>query len=127
LPLVASADVSLGTLEVHGEDDFHLLCLRAPGDEQPDCGDVESGGIRVGGDLDGAITSFVVDGTWYVGAASSAAAPEVRSQDYPPETTYPSEAGSDGPWRLVLATPPADVDTVAVMAGDGVQAVERPG
>jgi hypothetical protein len=135
LPRRASADTSRGTLEVHGQGGFSRLCL-ARGDDgsgddgrRPDCGvNANPNFLDTGPHVGMAITSFVVDGTWYLGVASDRPEQAVVTPMPPPEVgapapaPYPSESFSDGAWWFVLAEIPDDVDDVRVMGGS----VRRP-
>jgi hypothetical protein len=138
LPLVSSAGLPTGVLEVRGEGGFTALCLTVVAHE-PTCG--------MGPATRGPVLSVVVDGVWYVAAASTSGEPSVQAalpgtgglaapsdvvdaanrQAGSDAGPYPGETAADGPWKFVLVRPPAAVE--AVTAGfEGIgQTFERPG
>lgn len=114
LPVLASAETSAGSLELHGvgsgRADFQRLCLRRPDQPGLDCGQ----GPGIAGDL---VASWDVAGVWYVGVAATGYEPEVLGRAADDESAgeaLPGEDRSDGEWNLLLVQPPADVAYVHI-------------
>ncbi|HEY7068615.1 MAG TPA: hypothetical protein VH479_00800 [Acidimicrobiales bacterium] len=123
LPVVASADTAIGRFEVHGENSFMVLCLDRPGDGPPTCPtDRLSGGSGPGGSL-AADADWTVDGTWYVGMASTTDDFTILSghdaSTMPDAGELAAETTTDGEWTFYLVTPPPDIDQVCVGSRDG--------
>jgi hypothetical protein len=115
-PVVASADTSIGSLEVHGSGATRRLCLRRP-DAVLDCGAGPTWALPapdLGSTSMAAPTGWVVDGTWYVAVASYGFDAEIRdgagAEGDPLPTT---DARVDG-WLLRLAAVPDGIDEVGV-------------
>lgn len=123
LPLVASVELSAGTLELRGNNDDagNVLCLRRTGSEDIDCGTLPT---TLSSGMFGVGLAVSIDGVWYVAAASTVEQPVVGGggSDEP----IPSETGADGEWMFVLAQPPDGVDQVSVTVGNNGTGFTRP-
>lgn len=118
LPVLASADTRIGTVEVHGERGFVQLCLDGPNERQPSCRtDALSSGTAV------ASAGWTVDGTWYVAVASKGPRPKiVGSRDpssAPDERELPAETTTAGEWTIRVVQPSSDIELVCTSTRDG--------
>jgi hypothetical protein len=70
LPVLASAETSIGTIDVPGDGEFVRLCLRRSDLTEPGCNTTPYGSGRSPGGTALASAEWTVDGTWSVAVAS---------------------------------------------------------
>jgi hypothetical protein len=128
LPVLASTEVDVGTLEIHGDGGYRRLCLRQPGRNEPDCGD-GTGGMGLGSPDEARVTgSWDLDGTWYVAVATIGAAPEIhgdRGEDSD-DDPLPGTTATAGDWQIRFVRPPAAVGQVNIPTTGGFDGIGRP-
>jgi hypothetical protein len=116
LPVVATAETSIGTMEVHGNGTLLSLCLRRPGGTAVTCGTSTYGGgaYSDGGTL--VTADWTVDGTWYVGVVSRGETREIFGSGdrsaAPDSGLLPTETVVSGDWTFRLAEPGPDIQSV---------------
>ena len=118
---VATANTSIGAVDVHDDGGFLRLCLRRAGGPTATC-DTEATAI---GNMPGAAMAsaeWTVDGTWYVAIAARGDAPKVIGaggfQAIAPELpALPAETVVDGEWTVQLVAPAPDIDSVSTWDG----------
>ena len=114
LPVLASGETTIGRLEVHGEGDFHRLCLDRPADGPLACAT---------GMLGDTGADWMIDGTWYVTEAST-------TNDFlilgghdpsraPDAGELPAETTTAGEWTFYVVAPPPGIDQVCLSSTDG--------
>lgn len=130
LPLLASTEVGVGTLELRGDGGFHRLCLRRPGTPTLDCGDTP-GLIGVGSPTATetvVLGAWEIDGTWFVAAAASGFETRIdggRGEGIE-DDVLPATAATVGHWQLLFVQPPYDVERVYVTEPGGATGAVRP-
>lgn len=123
LPVVASAETNIGTVDVHGRSGFLRLCLRGSSEQGPNCMTDRVGGGSLGDGTAITTADWTIDGTWYVAVASTGQHPQiVGSRDpsaFPDAGELPAETTTAGDWTIRLVQPPPDIQTVCTSTGDG--------
>jgi hypothetical protein len=126
LPVVASGETTIGTVEVHGEGSFVRACLKRSLDGSPNCpAEAISGGS---GAADRLMTSadWTVDGTWYVVVASTVDHVQILGSEdashAPDAGELPAETTTAGEWTIYVAAPPPGIDQVC-LSDDGGRSI----
>ena len=141
LPVVAAATVGSGAeITVRGPDGAGLLLCLTPGDAGDEqCADPFDETALAGGPAGPLVAHIVVDGRWFVVAATTGEPVTIPQSGTGDTSRPPSELGwrpgiagetaDDGTWRFLLAEVPADVDFVGLETpgiGMGMQLTDRP-
>jgi hypothetical protein len=116
LPVVATAETGIGTVEVHGNGTLLSLCLRRPGGTPATCGTSTYGGgaYSDGGTL--VTADWTVDGRWYVGLASRGETHQILGSGDRSAASdaglLPAETVVSGDWLFRLVEPGPDIQSV---------------
>lgn len=130
LPLAATTDTEIGSIEVRTAGDLVRLCLRGPGAPQPDCDTSMMGG---GASDDGsarATAQWTVDSTWYVAVASRGEMPQIfgsvdRTARPSTEGRLEAAATSVDDWTFQVVEPPPGIESVCVGNEDAMSCIPR--
>lgn len=118
LPVAATADTTIGAVEIRADRGFVRLCLRQP-DTTVDCDTSTLGG---GASDDGSATAtaqWTIDGSWAVTVASRREVPQIvgnRDATSSPSDAaeLPAETSVVGDWTVQLVQPPPDLDGICI-------------
>ena len=129
LPVVATADTTIGAVEIHAESGFVRLCLRRPASAGPDCDTSTLGGGESPDKTARAAAQWAIDGAWAVTVASRGDVPRVFDASDPeaPPTAgeLPAEATVVGDWTVQLVQPPPGVDTICIGSEAAMSCISR--
>jgi hypothetical protein len=132
LPVLASTETSIGTVQVHGESGFLQMCLGRPSEQGPSCMTDTLGGRSFDDGTAIATAEWTVDGTWYVAVATKGDEPQVvggRNRSGSPDAgELPAETTTIGEWTLRLVQPAPDIELVCTSSASAMSCShQRPG
>jgi hypothetical protein len=115
LPVLQSAETSIGTVEIHGDSHFLRLCLRDPSGQGPTCMTGTFGGGAIDDETAVATAEWTINGVWYVAVASKGDQPQIvggHDRTAPDAGQLPAQTSTAGEWTIRLVQPAPDIDLV---------------